>query len=235
MVKIIKLTFCMLILLMTVSLASAETFYLKDGNKVAGDIVSHEDGIYTVNTSFGIVDIPDDNIDRISDKAAEAEEETKEIKIAAKEIKRHFVPEYEDEKYHDPLYIAYHQAKSSAIALTASGATFFTIGVLEAVIALPTYFAFRDVINRGIASITDSTSGSSSTADTAITTANNIGLALLLPMIVVPGALGFCLLMACIGPWVYASKLLYAWQSKYHVHMSMADTDKLELGFSISL
>ena len=140
---IIKLTFCMLILLMTVSLASAETFYLKDGNKVAGDIVSHEDGIYTVNTSFGIVDIPDDNIDRISDKAAEAEEETNEIKIASREIKRHFVPEYEDEKYHDPLYIAYHQAKSSAIALTASGATFFTIGILEAVVILPTYFALQ--------------------------------------------------------------------------------------------
>ncbi|MBP5705871.1 MAG: hypothetical protein J6W76_01200 [Spirochaetales bacterium] len=232
---IIKLTFCMLILLMTVSLASAETFYLKDGNKVAGDIVSHEDGIYTVNTSFGIVDIPDDNIDRISDKAAEAEEEVKEIKIAAKEIKRHFVPEYEDEKYHDPLYIAYHQAKTSAIALTASGATFFTIGILEAVVILPTYFALQETINTGIAAIVGVTSGSSSDADTVITTANNIGLALLLPMIVVPGALGFCLLMACIGPWVYASKLLYAWQSKYHVHMSMADTDKLELGFSISL
>ncbi len=232
---IIKLTFCMLILLMIVSLASAETFYLKDGNKVAGDIVSHEDGIYTVNTSFGIVDIPDDNIDRISDKAAEAEEEVKEIKIAAKEIKRHFVPEYEDEKYHDPLYIAYHQAKTSAIALTASGATFFTIGILEAVVILPTYFALQETINTGIAAIVGATNGSSSDADTAITTANNIGLALLLPMIVVPGALGFCLLMACIGPWVYASKLLYAWQSKYHVHMSMADTDKLELGFSISL
>ena len=232
---IIKLTFCMLILLMTVSLASAETFYLKDGNKVAGDIVSHEDGIYTVNTSFGIVDIPDDNIDRISDKAAEVEEETKEIKIASREIKRHFVPEYEDEKYHDPLYIAYHQTKSSAIALTASGTTFFTISVLEAVVILPTYFALQETISTGIAAIDGATSGSSSDADTAITTANNIGLALLLPMIVVPGALGFCLLMACIGPWVYASKLLYAWQSKYHVHMSMADTDKLELGFSISL
>ena len=231
MVKIIKLTFCTLTFLMIGLLVYAETFYLKDGNKVAGDIVSHEDGVYTVNTSFGIVDIPDDNIDRISDKSAEVEEEIKEIKIASKEIKRNFVPEYEDEKYHDPLYIAYHQAKTSAIALTASGATFFSIGILEAVIVLPTYFALRDTINDGVASLI----GDSSSSSEALKTADSIGLAMLLPMIVVPGALGFCLLMACIGPWVYASKLLYKWQSKYHVHMSMADSDKLELGFSIAL
>lgn len=230
--QITKLIFCSLTFMMITGIASAETFYLKDGNKVTGDIVSHEDGIYTVNTSFGVVDIPDDNIDRISDKSAEMEEEVKEIKIASKEIKRHFVPEYEDEKYHDPLYIAYHQAKTSAIALTASGAVLFTLGVLEAVIALPTYFALRDEINKGI---TDLAQIDTSEKSDALKTYDNIGLALLLPMIVVPGALGFCLLMACIGPWVYASKLLYAWQSKYHVHMSMAGSDKLELGFSISL
>ncbi|MBR3732247.1 MAG: hypothetical protein IKN25_06315 [Spirochaetales bacterium] len=229
--QITKLIFCSLTFMMITVIVSAETFYLKDGNKVTGDIVSHEDGIYTVNTSFGIVDIPDDNIDRISDKSAEMEEEVKEIKIASKEIKRHFVPEYEDEKYHDPLYIAYHQAKTSAIALTASGAVLFTLGVLEAVIVLPTYFALRDTINDGVASLI----GDSSSSSEALKTADSIGLAMLLPMIVVPGALGFCLLMACIGPWVYASKLLYAWQSKYHVHMSMAGSDKLELGFSISL
>lgn len=230
--QITKLIFCSLTFMMITVIVSAETFYLKDGNKVTGDIVSHEDGIYTVNTSFGVVDIPDDNIDRISDKSAEMEEEVKEIKIASKEIKRHFVPEYEDEKYHDPLYIAYHQAKTSAIALTASGAVLFTLGVLEAVIALPTYFALRDVINKGITGLTQIDTSEKSDA---LKTYDNIGLALLLPMIVVPGALGFCLLMACIGPWVYASKLLYAWQSKYHVHMSMAGSDKLELGFSISL
>ena len=229
--QITKLIFCSLTFMMITSIASAETFYLKDGNKVTGDIVSHEDGIYTVNTSFGVVDIPDDNIDRISDKSAEMEEEVKEIKIASKEIKRHFVPEYEDEKYHDPLYIAYHQAKTSAIALTASGAVLFTLSVLEAVIVLPTYFALRDTINDGVASLI----GDSSSSSEALKTADSIGLAMLLPMIVVPGALGFCLLMACIGPWVYASKLLYKWQSKYHVHMSMADSDKLELGFSIAL
>ena len=229
--QITKLIFCSLTFMMITGIASAETFYLKDGNKVTGDIVSHEDGIYTVNTSFGVVDIPDDNIDRISDKSAEMEEEVKEIKIASKEIKRHFVPEYEDEKYHDPLYIAYHQAKTSAIALTASGAVLFTLGVLEAVIVLPIYFALRDTINDGVASLI----GDSSSSSEALKTADSIGLAMLLPMIVVPGALGFCLLMACIGPWVYASKLLYAWQSKYHVHMSMAGSDKLELGFSISL
>ena len=229
--QITKLIFCSLTFMMITGIASAETFYLKDGNKVTGDIVSHEDGIYTVNTSFGVVDIPDDNIDRISDKSAEMEEEVKEIKIASKEIKRHFVPEYEDEKYHDPLYIAYHQAKTSAIALTASGAVLFTLGVLEAVIVLPTYFALRDTINDGVASLI----GDSSSSSEALKTADSIGLAMLLPMIVVPGALGFCLLMACIGPWVYASKLLYKWQSKYHVHMSMADSDKLELGFSIAL
>ena len=229
--QITKLIFCSLTFMMITGIASAETFYLKDGNKVTGDIVSHEDGIYTVNTSFGVIDIPDDNIDRISDKSAEMEEEVKEIKIASKEIKRHFVPEYEDEKYHDPLYIAYHQAKTSAIALTASGAVLFTLGVLEAVIVLPTYFALRDTINDGVASLI----GDSSSSSEALKTADSIGLAMLLPMIVVPGALGFCLLMACIGPWVYASKLLYKWQSKYHVHMSMADSDKLELGFSIAL
>ena len=233
MVKIIKLTFCTLTFLMIGLLVYAETFYLKDGNKVAGDIVSHEDGVYTVNTSFGIVDIPDDNIDRISDKVAEAEEETKEIKIASQEIKRHFVPEYEDEKYHDPLYIAYHQAKSSAIALTASGATLFTIGLLEAVAILPTYFALKSQINSLFSNLIPE--GSSSEANTALNAANNIGLSLLLPIIIVPGAVGFCLLMACIGPWIYASKMLHTWQSKYHVHMSMADKDKLELGFSISI
>ena len=78
-------------------------------------------------------------------------------------------------------------------------------------------------------------SDSSDEAYSKLDAANGIGLALLLPMIVVPGAIGFCLLMACIGPWIYASKMLYKWQSKYHVHMSMADSDKLELGFSISL
>jgi len=229
---IIKLI-CCLLLLTTVTLASAETFYLKDGNIVAGDIVSHEDGIYTVNTSFGIVDIPDDNIDRISDKIAETEEEVKEIKIDAKEIKRNYTPEYEDEKYHDPIYIAYSQAKTSAIALTASGVTFFTIGLLEAVTILPTYFALQSTINSWFKNLVPS--DSSEEAYSKLDAANNIGLALLLPMIVVPGAIGFCLLMACIGPWIYASKMLYAWQSKYHVHMSMADSDKFELGFSISL
>ena len=224
--QITKLIFCSLTFMMITVIVSAETFYLKDGNKVTGDIVSHEDGIYTVNTSFGVVDIPDDNIDRISDKSAEMEEEVKEIKIASKEIKRHFVPEYEDEKYHDPLYIAYHQAKTSAIALTASGATMFGIGTFIAAIGLPVYFWANTLSNEILPECSGTDAGD---------TITKIGLAALLPWFVAPLSLGFILLMACIGPWVYASKLLYKWQSKYHVHMSMADSDKLELGLSISL
>ena len=223
---ITKTVLCSLTFLMITVLASAETFYLKDGNKVTGDIVSHEDGLYTINTSFGVVDIPDDNIDKISDKAAEMEEEIKEIKIASQEIKRHFVPEYEDQKYHDPLYIAYSQAKYSAISLTACGSTFLGIGLFTAAIALPVYFYVKNLGNTVLPECEGSDVGG---------TLESIGLALVLPWIVAPASLGFILLMACIGPWIYANKLLYAWQSKYHVNMSMVDKDKLELGFSISL
>lgn len=223
---IIKLIFYAVTFMMITVISSAETFWLKDGNKVTGDIVSHEDGIYTVSTSFGIADIPDENIDKISDKPAETEDEVKEIRIAAKEIKRNFVPEYEDEKYRDPLYIAYHEAKTSAVALTASGAVMFGLGTFIAAISLPVYFTIKSIGDKISEDCCDQDTGN---------IVNNIGLAVLLPWFVAPLSLGFILLMACIAPWIYAHNMLSAWQSKYHVNMSMADADKLEFGLSISL
>lgn len=58
------ITFCLLVIFLSAPLA-AEEFYLKDGTKIVGTIVSFEENAFRVETSFGFAIIYKDKIERI--------------------------------------------------------------------------------------------------------------------------------------------------------------------------
>ncbi len=218
-----KLLLMIVSLFLSMTLCFGETFLLKDGTRLTGDVVSHEDDMYTVSTSFGIVDINESDIVKVMSETEEVKETVQEIKIESTAKAREYVPAYEDEKFHDPLYIGFHQAKFSATGLTAAGAVFAGFGILNTIVGLPVYYNIDNIANM----IPD---------DKWANGLRHVSLAFILPIIVVPAAVGTVLLLACIGPWIYANVLLKRWQTKYHVDMSYnSDSDRLNMAFAIRL
>ena len=65
---IIKSTvFCLFLLLFFSSRAeSAKIIVLNDGSKIKGEIVSFQDGVYRIKTSFGLIKVSDSNIANIA-------------------------------------------------------------------------------------------------------------------------------------------------------------------------
>lgn len=218
-----KLLLAVISLFLSMTLCFGETFLLKDGTRITGDIVSHEDGMYTISASFGIIDIQEADIAKTFSDKEEVKETVQEIKIESTAKARDYVPSYEDEKFHDPLYIAFHQAKFSAVGLTATGAVFAGFGVLHTIVCLPIYYNIDNIANMV-------------PNEQWANGLRHMSLAFILPIILVPAVVGTVLLLACIGPWIYASIMLKKWQSKYHVDMSYnSDRDRLNMAFAIRL
>lgn len=224
-----KITFVTLFsTIFAIMICSAETFMLKNGNRITGTIISHENGSYEVSADFGIIDLLDTDILRILPDDQPIEEEVKQIEIKTNAKVREFIPNYEDEKFYDPLYIAHTQAKFSAKALTGTGAAFTTLGLLTTAICLPIYFNFDEILkatNYAMGLFNDFKNDNGS----------NKLINFFLPFILTPSIIGIALLLACIGPWIYSTILLKKWQTKYRVDMAYANSDKFNFAFTIKL